>query len=517
MLTHDETLSEKFVKKGSWIFLFTLLTAPLGYLIRIILTGDLSVEEIGILYWVIWLLGLLQVYNDFWLTESLNYFLPKYIVTKDYARCKYLLVFSFWVQLCTSIFLALFLFFLADFLAVSHFKNPIAKEVIQVMSLFFVGSNLLQISTILFSVSQNTKLQKGLDFFRIFMTALGIFIISFASSGTILHYAWVWIISIFVTIFFAFSLSYKYYYLPYFKNVKMEVDHSLRRTFIKYSLGTFLTANIGTLLHQLDQQILQWLTTATEGGIYAMYLSLVGIPFIFLGPIILFLFPVISEINSRWEFDKIRKIHGLFSSVISVFMLWASGLFCILGVTLAVFLYGPNYMASGSALYFIAPFLVLNILLQINFQIMAWIGMVRQRITIFTKTLIFNVIVMISMILAFKYNIIPFPSASSAASFSVGVSWILMWYLSYRVVKEYTWPMDWNSIWKNILAIIFLIGFFFLLRQNLLLPIFEPNGKIGALSEILFVFFISIAIFLLLNFKKWKEFLSIVQTVRKKK
>ena len=139
MLNQNETLSEKFVKKGSWIFFFTFLVAPIGYFIRIILTGDLSVEEIGILYGIIGLLWLLQAYNDFGITESLNYFLPKYIVLKDYARCKYLLVFAFVVQIFTSIILTIFLFYLADFLSVWHFKSPLAKEVIQVMSLYFLG------------------------------------------------------------------------------------------------------------------------------------------------------------------------------------------------------------------------------------------------------------------------------------------------------------------------------------------------------------------------------------------
>lgn len=517
MLNQNETLSEKFVKKGSWIFFFTFLLAPIGYFIRIILTGDLSVEEIGILYGVIGLLWLLQVYNDFGITESLNYFLPKYIVLKDYARCKYLLVFSFLVQIFTSIILTIFLFYLADFLALWHFKSPIAKDVIQVMSLYFLGWNLMQIGTILFSVSQNAKLQKGLDFFRMLMTAIGIGGLSFAWLGNLLSYAWIWILAVFLAVIFSFFLSYKYYYVIYFQHVKMQVDPVLRLTFIKYSLGTFLTANIGTLLHQLDQQILQWLTSATEGGIYAMYLSLVGIPFIFLGPIIGFLFPVISEIWFRWEIEKIRTIHTLFSSTMSVIILWASGLFCVLGITLAVFLYGPQYAPSGSALYFIAPFLVLNILIQINFQIMAWMGMVRQRIGIFIKTLFLNIIVMTSMILAFKFHIIPFPSASSAASFSVGISWTLMWYLSYKVVWEYVGKMDWNFLLKNTLAILLLISVYFLFYDQHSASIFGFSGKMKALSEILFVFSISITIFLILNFKKWKEFLSIIQDVRKKK
>lgn len=151
----------------------------------------------------------------------------------------------------------------------------------------------------------------------------------------------------------------------------MKSDRTLLKTFMKYSLGTFLTANVATLLHQLDQQILQNLTTSTEGGIYAMYLSLVGIPFIFISPLISFIFPVISEARSRSQNEKIRTIHTLFSSTMAVVILWASGLFCILGVFIAVFLYGKEYAPSGIALYYVAPFLFLNVLIQINFQIMA--------------------------------------------------------------------------------------------------------------------------------------------------
>jgi len=79
----------------------------------------------------------------------------------------------------------------------------------------------------------------------------------------------------------------------------MHRDTILRKAFVRYSLGTFLGANIGTLLHQLDQQILQNMTSTTDVGIYAMYLSLVGIPFLIVTPIIAFLLPVISEIFSR--------------------------------------------------------------------------------------------------------------------------------------------------------------------------------------------------------------------------
>jgi hypothetical protein len=46
MLNHSESLAEKFIRKGFWLYLFSFLVGPLGYVVKIILSADLSVEEI---------------------------------------------------------------------------------------------------------------------------------------------------------------------------------------------------------------------------------------------------------------------------------------------------------------------------------------------------------------------------------------------------------------------------------------------------------------------------------------
>jgi hypothetical protein len=46
---------------------------------------------------------LLAVYHDLGLTESLNFFLPKYIVAGDYKRFKSVLAYALFAQLPTSL------------------------------------------------------------------------------------------------------------------------------------------------------------------------------------------------------------------------------------------------------------------------------------------------------------------------------------------------------------------------------------------------------------------------------
>ena len=111
MLNHTESLAEKFIRKGFWLYLFSFLVGPLGYIVKIILSADLTVEEIGLLYGILSLIGLLAVYHDLGLTESLNFFLPKFIVKKDWTRFKSLVAYSLGAQVITSTLIGLILFF----------------------------------------------------------------------------------------------------------------------------------------------------------------------------------------------------------------------------------------------------------------------------------------------------------------------------------------------------------------------------------------------------------------------
>ncbi len=123
MLNQSESLAEKFIKKGFWLYLFSFLVGPLGYVVKIILSGDLTVDEIGLLYGILSLISLLSVYHDLGLTESLNFFLPKFIVQKDWTRFKSLLVYSFIAQFITSTLIGLVLFFSSGYLAEHYFRS----------------------------------------------------------------------------------------------------------------------------------------------------------------------------------------------------------------------------------------------------------------------------------------------------------------------------------------------------------------------------------------------------------
>jgi O-antigen/teichoic acid export membrane protein len=518
MLNPQESLTEKFVNRGKWMYIFVMLTGPLGYLVRIMLTGDLTPAEVGILYSAIGLLSLMWAYTDLGLTESLGYFLPRYIVRGDYARCKLLLIVTLGVQILSSLIVWALLYFWADFLSVHYFKAPAAKEVLEILSLFFFGTHLLSVNSSLYSATQNVKLWKWIEFFRMMMTVILIAIVFFGDLGHLREYTWAWIGWVYSAIILSSAQIYRYYYIPYFRGIPLKNDTDLMKTFFKYSIGTLLTANVWTVLHQIDQQAITYFIGVSEAGIYAMYLSLVGIPFIFMSPIIGFLFPVISELGERKQFDKIRTIHWFFSSYASMMMIWVAWFFIIFGPTVAIFLFGENYFNSWKALSFVAPFLILNILIQINFQILGWLWYVKKRIVILSWTLLANSITILSMIYLYLQWILLFPSGSSAASLSVGLSWIVLWYLSYRATREYHGRFLWNLIIRNIFFVIIWFCISLFIKESWFIHIYlyhSANIRIDAIIELGVAFLSGMIIFLLINLSSLRELKSTIESVKK--
>jgi hypothetical protein len=46
MIEQHKTLSEKFIKKGFWLYLFSFIIAPIGYVIKIIISGNISISDL---------------------------------------------------------------------------------------------------------------------------------------------------------------------------------------------------------------------------------------------------------------------------------------------------------------------------------------------------------------------------------------------------------------------------------------------------------------------------------------
>jgi stage V sporulation protein B len=441
-MLQEETLARKFVRKWFWLYLFTFLIAPLGYIVKMVISRDLSVEDVGVIYGVISFVTLIGVYNDLWFTESLNFFLPKYIVNKEIGKAKYLLKLAFFAQGISSVIIAAFLFFLAPWIAEHYFHHEAVSTVLRIAGLFFIGINILHISTTLFTVTQDVKFQKMTEFIRMASTAIGTIILFLSDTGNTENYMWIWVSGVFLSMIFAFFFAYHRHYRDNFLSIESSLTRAERNEFIRYAGATLLTANIATILSQIDMQLIIFLLGAAATGYYSNYLSLMNIPFIFIAPIIGFLFPVISELYGRSDKLKMRLIHERFSLYFSIIGVWISFFLLQFGEELAVTFFGNAFELSGYILMFSAPFIIFNLMNQVNFQILAGTGQIGTRARILAIAIPINLV--LNLVFIHTHMI-------SWAALAVGLSWIPLWYMSHRATREYHGNFSLPTFFKNII------------------------------------------------------------------
>jgi O-antigen/teichoic acid export membrane protein len=483
MLNSEETLAQKFVKKGFWLYFFTLLIGPIGYIIKIIISHDLSVEGVGMIYGVLSFVTLLSAFNDLGCTESLNYFLPKYIIKNEYGKAKYLLKLTLIVQFFSSILIASTLFIIAPWLAQVYFNEPLIIDILRISGLYFIGINLFHITTVLFSVSQNTKLQKWSDFIKLISTGIWTFILFAADQWSIESYMWAWLGGIVIGFIFSLYFSYNYYYCVYFKWVRSERDLIERNHFYKYALATLLTANVGTLLSQVDMQMIIVQLGSESTGYYSNYLSLLNIPFIFIAPLFAFLFPVISELHGRNDVKKMQMIHREFSLYFSIIWIWLSIFLYQFGEPLAILFFGEKFRESGHILGYSAFFLTFLLLVQINFQFLAGTGKIWDRARILALVLPINIILNYILIQLFGVE---------GSALAVWISWIPLWYLSFRATHMHNSGFDWFPFLKNLalvsIATLIIYGITLVTHMN-------DTSKLWAFLILLIAMLVNLAIF----------------------
>lgn len=163
ILFPEEPLKKKLIRNSFWLYFFSFIVAPTGYIIKVIASRELSVEDIGIFYSVLGIISLISTYNDLGLTESMQYFLPHYLIDKNFKKAKSMLQFTLVSQLISSALIIVALLFLAPWLATHYFQSPLALPLLQLFCIYFLIINTFQMIQSLFIATQKVKRSQGIE------------------------------------------------------------------------------------------------------------------------------------------------------------------------------------------------------------------------------------------------------------------------------------------------------------------------------------------------------------------
>lgn len=446
-LLKEETLAKKLITKGSLVYVFSFLIAPTGYFVRVLASNTLSVENVGIFYSIIGLIGILAAYNDLGLTEALQYFLPKYWIEKKYDNYKTIRILTFIMQLISGILIGSLLWLWSDRLAQNYFHATYATHILKLFSIYFVVINFFQAFSSLYTAFQDVLYEKIVEIVRMY-SVLGFTIVFWLTQSldiTTLSYARLGWLGLGLLLSVALFV---YKYLKTLQLGSLVIDRILIKKQFNYAFWVFLGMNAWILLWQVDQQMIVVLLWAQDAGYYTNYLSLFNLYGVFIFPFTALLFPIATELISKQQKEKITLLLSILYKYFTVFWLLMWGVLVALWPTIAGVLYGPNFIYSGELIRYAGSFIVLNILIVVNFSVLAGMGKVKERVKIIAIALIVNVIGNFIFMIGLGWGLI-------GAIVATILGWLIMVILTTQLIrKSYVFSIDWLFIIRNTIAIL---------------------------------------------------------------
>ncbi len=440
-LLADQPLGQKLIKKWFWLYFFTILIAPTGYFIRVLVSNSVSVADVGIIYSIMGLMGILSAYHDLGLTEALQYHLPKYRIQKKYNAFKLSIYFTIIIQAITGIIIALLLFFGANYLGTHYFHSPESVHIIKIFCLYFLGINFYNVLFSIYIAFQDVIQYKLMEGIRGYTALIFTLIFFLLGSLNITNFTRAGIIWLGISLFISGILFWKKYGYT-LQKWALQREKSLIKTQVQYAFRIFIWINVIYLLWQIDQQFVIYFLGAEKAWYYANYLSLIFSFSILTGPLLWYLFPLTTELIEKKEHEKLKELKNMLYKYFSVFAISVSGLFIVLGPEIATILFGQKFIYSGQLLSYSAWFLIFYVLFSINFSLLAGMGKVKARAKIIGIALLSNII--LNLIFIQMRWVIGVIAATM-------ISWIMLFYMSYKIIdKNKEIDFDRGYLIKNI-------------------------------------------------------------------
>lgn len=440
----NQSLWEKLIKKWFWLYLFSYLCAPAAYLIKLFVSNSISVADVWVLYSIISLVSLLNTYNDLGLTESLQYFLPRFLIKKQYNYAKTSIYLSLAAQIFTALIIIAVLRFWAPWLATHYFHSESAIIALKYFCFYFLGINLFQTLQSIFIAIQDTFSNQLIEVVR--QRCIVGFTIFFFLTGkaSIERYSLNWVLWLLVWIIIALIL-FKKKHSKELLQWNFEFDKVVAKEYVKYALWCFIWLGVSVIFGNLIQQFIIIFLWAEAAGYYTNFFSLFSIVNIIVGPIIMLIFPMISEIIAKKDDWKLKTIYSFFYTYLSIAIFLLIWFLIPLWEETAITLLGTKFAFSGTLLSYWVIFSIFTIFTSFNFSVLAGMWKIKERVKFMGIALWVSLVTLISMQWIWIYWWV----------LALGTGYIVLWILSFmELYKENKFTVNWKLLIKNFVACI---------------------------------------------------------------
>ncbi len=505
-LLPEETLSHKFISKWFWLYLFTLLTLPLWYIIRVILSNDMSVAEVGIIYSLIWLMWILSTLSTLWLsTEAMVYFLPKYIVKKDRDTTSTIYRIIRYINIgMTLIIWGAFYWFIQAY-GNHYIDHPQATAILYIFLGIFLFLNLEKPLLWVFHTLQNVFIPNLTEFIKQGVIAFTIWTLFLFSLWDLIHYGYAFLWWAIIS-YLIYLITFQYKYSQQILSGKWIHNNVLFKQLIRFGLSALLAANAMLIIKNVDMQMLLVISGAEDAGYYSNYMSLMLIVMFFITPILSILYPIISELHSKWQLHKLSMLQSFLYKYVVVFAVSMIVFLWVFGEEIAVIFFGESFVYSGTLISLLAIFGLCKIIFSINFAILMWLWEVRKRANILIIVMLINIILN-SILIPLRWAL--------GAWIATGISWTIIAATTLYYVYQHQ-PIQWDRWFytKNFILLILLWGTSYFITKDWF--VLDNVYRYINLQQIISIWIIYYILIILTNLQEMKWLIHTIQQFRQK-
>lgn len=388
-----EPLKNKLLKNSFWLYFFAFLVAPAWYILKLIIARQLTLEEIGLFYSVLWLVTIISAYNDLGLTDAIQYFIPKYIIQHRYAKAVTLVWITCWMQLITAAFFWGMLYFFSGRLAEHYFHSSLAAPVLQVFSLYFLIINLYQVAVSLFFATQKVKRAQGVDTARMWSIVAFTAVMAYAVDVlSLLLYTYIRLWGVIVWLLVAFIGTRNLFPWIFVKPSEWLKKNREIKKRLSYGWRVMIWQSAGTLYGQVNQQLVLFFLGSANAAIRAYYLVFFSIISIVSVPLSSYLFPLLNELYEKQENNKIQVLYKYLLYAVIAFGIVGGITAYYLSPRISEFLFGAAFRQAWELFQLFSPWIFMMPCISIIFSDIASRGMVRERVYVLLIGLVVNTV-----------------------------------------------------------------------------------------------------------------------------
>ena len=473
--------TKKAVKGASIVFIISLISAFMGYVVRSLLARNITVEEFGLFYSVFAFFGLIGIFKTLGLDTALIKFIPEFLHKNKNNSIKSSLVFVLFIQILMNAVIIFLIFILSDYLSINFFHDTSASYVLKLMAIaIFIDSFVITLRYVIQGF-QRMLYYSSVDLIRMFLLTIIIYIglkMNYGFSSAL--YAYILTPIILLLIFIPIFIKKIF---PKIIDSSIRIDKKLYKKLLRFGLFTIATTVGGLILGYTDTIVLTFFIGLKEVGIYNVALPTANILIYFPRAIVAVLFPMSSELWAKNEKKLLREgmetlyKYSLIIILPSVLIMISFSKFII------SLLWGSKFDPATGALQILSLGMIFAIIFVINLSFFSGIGKPEINTKIFFIGAIFNLI--------FNLILIPIIGIIGAA-ITTAAGYFIMVILGLIQIKKFIKIRIPYSLWARTIF----SGSVFYGSMQILKSIISIN----AIAEFFVIILISIIIYSILLF-----------------